>query len=77
MNREDFVNPTCDRTVDAVKFLNFLDLTPLLAVLEGFYRESWRHRHSPEAVLPPPGLIRAEEIPIPDRALEAPGRQNP
>jgi len=51
MNREDFINPTCDRTVDAARFLSFLDLTPILAVLEGFYCEQWRHRHPPEAML--------------------------
>lgn len=51
MNREDFINPTCDKTVDAAKFLSLLDLTPVLATLEEFYCEPWRHRHPPEAVL--------------------------
>ena len=46
-----FVDPTLDRPVDAVRFLSLLDLTPILAVLEGFYCESWRHRHPPEAML--------------------------
>jgi hypothetical protein len=51
MNRKDFINPTCDKTVDAVRFLSLLDLTPVLALLEGFYCEPWRHRHPPEAIL--------------------------
>jgi len=47
----DFVDSTPDRPVDAARFLSFLDLTAVLAVLEGFYCESWRHRHPPEAML--------------------------
>ena len=51
MKTEEFINPTCVRTVDAIKFISFLDLTPILAVIEEFYGEPWRYRHPPEAVL--------------------------
>ena len=51
MKTEEFINSTCDRTVDAIKFISFLDLTPILTTIEEFYGEPWRHRHSPEAVL--------------------------
>jgi hypothetical protein len=47
----DFVDSTMDRPVDALRFLSFLDLTAVYAVLEGFYCESWRYRHPPEAML--------------------------
>ena len=47
----DFIDPTPDRPMDAVKFLSLLDLAPILAVLEEFYGEPWRHRHPPEAML--------------------------
>lgn len=46
-----FIDPTPNRPVDAVRFLSFLDLSPVLAVLEAFYCESWRSRHPPEAML--------------------------
>lgn len=46
-----FIDPTPNRPVDAVKFLSFLDLTPILNVLEEFYCEPWRSRHPPEAML--------------------------
>ena len=48
---EDFIDPTPNTPVDAVEFLSFLDLTPVLAVLEKFYSERWRSRHPPEAML--------------------------
>jgi len=47
----EFIDPTPNNPIDAVRFLSFLDLTAVLAVLEGFYCESWRHRHPPEAML--------------------------
>ena len=47
----EFIDPTPNNPIDAARFLSFLDLTAVLAVLEGFYCESWRHRHSPEAML--------------------------
>jgi hypothetical protein len=47
----DFVDSTTDRPVDAVRFLSFLGLKAVYAVLEGFYCESWGYRHPPEAML--------------------------
>jgi len=47
----EFIDPTPNNPIDAARFLSFLDLTVVLAVLEGFYCESWRHRHPPEAML--------------------------
>lgn len=46
-----FIDPTPIRPVDAVRFLSFLDLSMVLAVLEQFYCEPWRSRHPPEAML--------------------------
>jgi len=46
-----FIDPTPNTPVDAIKFLSFLDLSPVLAVLEEFYCESWRSRHPPEAMI--------------------------
>jgi len=51
MDREDFIDTTPDDPVEAARFLSFLDLSPILAVLEGFYCEPWRQRHSPDAML--------------------------
>ena len=51
MDREDFIDTTPDDPVEAARFLSFLDLSPILAVLEGFYCEPWRQRHSPDATL--------------------------
>jgi len=51
MDRDGFIDATPDDPVEAARFLSFLDLTAVLAVLEGFYCESWRHRHPPEAML--------------------------
>jgi len=48
---KEFIDPTPDNPVDAARFLSFLDLRAVLAVLEGFYCEPWRHRHPPEAML--------------------------
>jgi hypothetical protein len=48
---EGFIDPTPNTPVDAIKFLSFLDLSPVLAVLEEFYCESWRSRHPPEAMI--------------------------
>ena len=46
-----FIDSAPDRPVDAIEFLSFLDLSPVLAVLEEFYCESWRSRHPPEAMI--------------------------
>ena len=46
-----FIDPTPNRPVDAAEFLSFLDLSPVLAVLEEFYCEVWRSRHPPEAMI--------------------------
>jgi len=46
-----FIDPTPNTPVDAIKFLSFLDLSPVSAVLEEFYCESWRSRHPPEAMI--------------------------
>jgi len=51
MDGDDFIDPTPDNPAEAARFLSFLDLTPILSVLEGFYCEPWRHRHSPEVML--------------------------
>jgi len=51
MDGDGFIDPTPDNPVEAARFLSFLDLTPILAVLESFYCEPWRHRHPPEAML--------------------------
>jgi len=48
---KEFIDPTPTNSVEAARFLSFLDLTPILLVLEGFYCEPWRHRHPPEAML--------------------------
>src|SRR5208283_4254721 len=53
---QGFIDPTPNKPVDAVEFLSFLDLSPVLAVLEEFYCESWRSRHPPEAMLKPLAL---------------------
>ena len=37
MDRDNFVNPTPDNPVEAARFLSFLDLIPILAILERFY----------------------------------------
>jgi len=51
MDGDCFIDPTPDNPIDAARFLSFLDLSPILAVLESFYCEPWRHRHPPEAIL--------------------------
>jgi len=45
MDGDSFIDPIPDNSVEAARFLRFLDLSPILAVLEGFYCEPWRHRH--------------------------------
>jgi hypothetical protein len=47
----EFIDPTPIKPIDAARFLSFLDLTAVYAVLDGFYREPWRYRHPPEAML--------------------------
>jgi hypothetical protein len=46
-----FIDPTPNKPVDAIKFLSFLDLSPVSAALDEFYCESWRSRHPPEAMI--------------------------
>jgi len=48
MDGDSFIDPIPDNSVEAARFLRFLDLSPILAVLEGFYCEPWRHRHLQE-----------------------------
>jgi hypothetical protein len=47
----DFIDPTPSTLVDAVVFISFLDLSPLHACLSEFYREPYKIRHPPEAML--------------------------
>ena len=58
---EGFIDPTPNRPVDAIEFLSFLDLTPVLAVLKKFYREPWRSRHPPEAMLKLVALLKLKQ----------------
>lgn len=46
-----FIDPTPNRPIDAVKFISILDLSPLHALLRKFYREPYKIRHPPEAML--------------------------
>ena len=46
-----FIDPTPNTSVDAIKFLSFLGLSPVSAALDEFYCESWRSRHPPEAMI--------------------------
>jgi hypothetical protein len=48
---QEFVDPTPKTIVDAVMFISFLDLTPLHALLRSFYKEPYKIRHPPEAML--------------------------
>ena len=43
---EEFIGPTPNNPIDAARFLSFLNLTAVLAVMEGFYCKPLRHRHS-------------------------------
>ena len=51
MDGDEFINFTPDDPVEAARFLRFLDLKPILEVLDGFYCEPRRHRHPPEVML--------------------------
>jgi hypothetical protein len=48
---QGFVDPAPNTIVDAVLFISFLNLTPLLPLLRSFYREAYKIRHPPEAML--------------------------
>ena len=48
---EGFIDPTPNVPVDAVQFISFLDLAPLYVFLRQFYREPYKIRHPPEAML--------------------------
>jgi len=62
MDGDGFIGPTPDDLVDAARFLSFLDLTPILAVPEGFYREPWHHWHPTEAMLTLYALYRLKRF---------------
>jgi hypothetical protein len=47
----DFIDPTPGKPVDAIQFISFLDLSPLSAILRKFYREPYKIKHPPEAIL--------------------------
>ena len=47
----DFIDPTPNTPVDAVQFLSLLDLSPVSALLRRFYREPYKIKHPPEAML--------------------------
>jgi hypothetical protein len=46
-----FIDPTPSTLVDAVQLISFLDLSTLSALLKKFYREPYKIRHPPEAML--------------------------
>jgi len=46
-----FIDPTPNRPVDAVEFISFLDLSPLAELLRKFYREPYKIKHPPGAML--------------------------
>jgi hypothetical protein len=48
---EGFIDPAPNTLVDAVLFISFLDLSPLSALLKKFYREPYKIRHPPQAML--------------------------
>lgn len=48
---QGFIDPTPSTLVDAVQFISFLDLSPLLPLLKGFYLEPYKIRHPPDAML--------------------------
>jgi hypothetical protein len=48
---EGFIDPTPNIPVDAVQFISFLELSPVVALLRCFYREPYKIRHPPEAFL--------------------------
>jgi len=47
----DFIDPTPSTLVDAVLFISFLDLSSLHIMLRQFYREPYKIKHPPEAML--------------------------
>jgi Transposase DDE domain len=47
----NFIDPTPNIPVDAVQFISFLDLSPLIAFLRAFYIEPYKIKHPPEAFL--------------------------
>jgi len=46
-----FINPAPKRPVDVVKFLSFLDLSPIAALLKEFYRDPSKIKYPPQAML--------------------------
>ena len=46
-----FIDPAPKRPVDVVKFLSFLDLSPISALLKEFYRDPSKIKHPPQAML--------------------------
>ena len=47
----EFIDPTPNIPVEAIQFISFLDLTPILALLLQFYKEPYKIMHPPEAFL--------------------------
>lgn len=47
----DFIDPTPNNLVDAVLFISLLDLSPLHGFLRRLYREPYKIKHPPEAML--------------------------
>lgn len=48
---ESFIDPTPNIPVDAIQFISLLDLAPLYVFLRQFYREPYKIKHPPEAML--------------------------
>lgn len=46
-----FIDPTPKRPIDVVKFLSFLDLSPISGLLKEFYRDPSKIKHPPQAML--------------------------
>jgi hypothetical protein len=47
----DFIDPTPNTPVDAVQFISFLDLSAIILMLSKFYKEPYKIRHPPQAML--------------------------
>lgn len=47
----DFIDPTPNTPVDAVQFISFLDLSAIVLMLSRFYKEPYKIRHPPQAML--------------------------
>jgi len=46
-----FIDPTPSKPVDTVQFISLLDLSPLSTLLKKFYREPYKIKHPPQAML--------------------------